>query len=158
VGPTPKTRLIRKVLTTGVLALALVGAAGGALPKVQPDFYTPGYAAYCYETYHEEALTCVTPNDGFSVYMFPIGRVPRTGDIDIATGNRVTNPEYRQEGKGLRNVNRATGGLLRFGYRWNEWQDLRVQYSCVSQKTGLTCRNRSGHGWWIGRFRGFRIF
>src|SRR5215211_4260450 len=81
-----------KIFVTIVAALALVGAASSALPKLQPDFYTPGYAVYCYEDYHEEALICVTPNDGFTVYMFATGRVPKTGDIDVATGNRVTNP------------------------------------------------------------------
>lgn len=133
-----------------------MGAAPSAVPKLQPDFYTPGYAVYCYEDYHEIQLMCVTPNDGFTVYMFPTGRVPKTGDIHPFTGSPLTNPQYLM--KGLKDVNRSAGGLLRFGYRWNEWQALKMQYSCLSQKTGLTCRNRSGHGWWIGRFRGYRIF
>jgi hypothetical protein len=48
--------------------------------------------------------------------------------------------------------------MLRFGNRWTEWQALRLQYTCTSLRTGLTCKNRSGHGWWLGRYKGYRIF
>jgi len=29
---------------------------------------------------------------------------------------------------------------------------------CTSRRTGLLCWNRVGHGWWLGRYRGYRTF
>jgi hypothetical protein len=37
------------------------------------------------------------------------------------------------------------------------WQVPRY-WKCVSRATGLTCPNRAGHGWWLGRLRGSRPF
>jgi hypothetical protein len=31
-------------------------------------------------------------------------------------------------------------------------------YACVSRRTGLICVNSKRHGFWIGRFRGYRLF
>ena len=42
---------------------------------------------------------------------------------------------------------------LAFGQRWrhDEWR-------CVDRRSGLTCRNRDGHGFWFGYPRGLRVF
>ncbi|MGZ6285275.1 MAG: DUF6636 domain-containing protein [Ktedonobacterales bacterium] len=29
---------------------------------------------------------------------------------------------------------------------------------CRSRSTGLTCVNQRGHGWWLGRYVGYRLF
>jgi hypothetical protein len=34
----------------------------------------------------------------------------------------------------------------------------RLVFRCVSRRTGLTCTNARGHGWWIGRYHGYRLF
>jgi hypothetical protein len=34
----------------------------------------------------------------------------------------------------------------------------RLTMRCISRRTGLTCRNTLGHGFWLGRFRGVRRF
>lgn len=101
-------------------------------------------------------LTCFTPNDGFSLFMYPTGRVPRDGDEHLYSGAPVKNPVYRLWKN--TDFNRKTGALLPLGNRWTQWQTLRLQYTCVSAATGLTCKNRSGHGWWLGRYKGYRIF
>jgi hypothetical protein len=31
-------------------------------------------------------------------------------------------------------------------------------FRCTSRATGLTCVNRAGHGWWLGRFKGYWVF
>jgi len=45
---------------------------------------------------------------------------------------------------------RAPGRVLRFGQTWS----VRGYWTCVSRRAGLTCTNRSKHGWWLGRVRG----
>ncbi len=30
--------------------------------------------------------------------------------------------------------------------------------TCSSRSNGLTCKNGIGHGWWLGRCKGYRIF
>ena len=42
--------------------------------------------------------------------------------------------------------------ILRYGKRWR-WHGI----VCTSRPAGLTCRNRSGHGWFLSRARK-RIF
>ena len=49
-------------------------------------------------------------------------------------------------------------GLLSFGENWKYWTPGFAQYGCRSRKTGLTCGNHDGHGWWLGRYKGYRIF
>lgn len=88
--------------------------------------------------------------------MYPTGRVPKDGDLHRYSDAPVKNPTYRLWQR--KDFNMKSGGLLRFGYRWTEWQALKLDYTCLSQRTGLTCKNRTGHGWWLGRFRGYRIF
>jgi hypothetical protein len=57
--------------------------------------------------------------------------------------------------------------VLRFGESWwgnkrGKWGKGRgrglVLFRCESRKSGLTCRSRSGHGFWLGRERGHRVF
>jgi len=43
--------------------------------------------------------------------------------------------------------------VLNFGRRWRA-----AGFACTSRTTGLTCVNRVGHGWWLGRYKGYRLF
>lgn len=119
-----------------VLALALAVPASAADYRIQLNFYTPGAAVMCWEDHHEVQLECFTPNDRFSIFMYPTGRVPRDGDEHPYSGASVKNPTYKRWSGS--NFNTKTGGLLNFGYRWTEWQALKPNYTCLSQKTGLT--------------------
>jgi len=60
-----------------------------------------------------------------------------------------------------------SAGALHIGETW--WGNSRGQfgkgrgsgrilYRCTSRESGLTCRSRSGHGFWLGRTRGYRVF
>ena len=42
--------------------------------------------------------------------------------------------------------------VLRYGSRWQ-----RGAFTCVSKKTGLRCRNRSGHGFFLSRQHSYRF-
>jgi hypothetical protein len=114
------------------VALALPAAASAAAA-----FRTPGRAAYCGLTEGEgpAALICWTPNDGFSIGMGVRGRPTHSY-------NALDRGYYED-----------AASVLRFGQAWNIFA-----YRCTSRATGLTCTNRGGHGWWLGRYKGYRIF
>lgn len=132
----------RARLASGFLAVSAAAAvtslATTAEARAVADFATPGRAAYCGTSHGEPPflLICWTPNDGFTVTMYRSGRVTK---------------EYSRPNKGYHDV---VGRVLRFG----QWWAVRGYWSCVSRRTGLTCRNRAGHGWWLGRYKGYRLF
>jgi hypothetical protein len=136
--------------------VCLAAPAAAADYNIQPSFSTPGAAVICWEDHHEIELACFTPNDRFWIYMYPTGRVPRDGDEHRYSGAPVKNPAYGTWRRS--DFDLKAGPVLPFGHRWTEWQALKVDYTCVSSRTGLTCKNRSGHGWWLGRYKGYRIF
>lgn len=109
-------------------------------------FHTPGWAAECYVPAPTEgpvhwSLTCVTPNDGFTITIGAHGR---------------PSFQYNRHAKGYRDAF-AAKRLLRFGQHWN-FKVRQEIFHCVSRRTGLTCWNRARHGWWLGRYHGYRIF
>lgn len=143
----------------GAVVTLLAASAAQARTAMTPAFYTPGHAAVCQQWYLDGYLMCMTPNDGFTVFMYDTGTVPRTGDPRLE-------PEMRNPLYGPRTYDKRAGGLLQFGYRWssatagceNRPCVAVPDFTCASARTGLTCKNRSGHGWWLGRYRGYRIF
>lgn len=128
------TRVALALLLTTLSVLAVTASNAAAIV----DFRTPDRAAYCGTTHGpgRPHLLCWTPNDGFTVSMSPRGRATK-----------------RYEPRN-RDFHDYAGGVLRFG------RQLRMvdTYSCVSRRTGLTCTNAAGHGWWLGRFVGYRLF
>lgn len=136
----------RVVLSTAGVAglLLVVSSAVAADPAL---FRTPKQAAYCQLTVPGmiveggvpatyTSLQCWTPNDGFSTAMSSSGRATHFYGVDQLKGLLL-----------------PSAFLLRFGERWK-----RAGIRCVSRRTGLTCRNKSTHGWWIGRFVGYRMY
>jgi hypothetical protein len=141
------------------IALPFAGSASAKEPY-WANFHTPGKAAYCQvvpDITGGDAgpgfippLECWTPNDGFSVRLTAHGGRPKYG--------------YWNWNKWLYSPSR----LLGFGQSWWSNSDSKqgfgtsprgmVHFRCRSQASGLTCRNRKGHGFWFGRFRGYRIF
>jgi hypothetical protein len=116
-----------------VAALALPAVALGAAA-----FVTPRRAAYCGVSEGEapHALICWTPDDGFTVAMGRRGRPTKGYDRQ--------NKRYYE----------PTGRVLRFGQTWK----LAGYWRCTSRRSGLTCTNQAGHGWWLGRFSGYKLF
>ena len=139
--------------------LALSGSAQAKEPY-WANFHTPGKAAYCQVVPditggdggpgYVPPLECWTPNDGFSARLTAVGGRPAHG--------------YWSWNKRLY----SRSPQLAFGHSWwsnSESRDGfdtrgsgRIHFRCTSRATGLTCRNARGHGFWFGRFRGYRIF
>ena len=133
----------------------------------KPLFRTPGSAAYCYVdaldmVRNGAKLTCWTPNDGWVAFLGWRQRRARTAYYD----------EPPAIAHGLRKLKgyAPRARLLRFGETWRvrctnpaNWSTCRakdgvIAFTCTSRRTGLTCRNAAGHGYWIGRYRGYRLF
>jgi hypothetical protein len=121
-----------------LVALSLLPTTASAIAVY---FGTPNDAAYCGmgqdspHRYNQEYIHCYTPNDGFDVWMLRSGR-------PHATYNRYEKGQYLQPYR-----------RLGFGQTWH-WR----KFSCTSRANGLTCTNPAGHGWWLGRFSGYRLF
>jgi hypothetical protein len=124
-----------------------------------PTFFTTGKLAFC--KFHTDIsgenafipwLNCWRPRDGFTVTMESTGR-PGFGPL--------------KENKGPVESVLLPRWLIRFGETW--WGNRRAEqgngsgrgrvlFRCTSRTSGLTCRSVSGHGFWLGRARGHRIF
>lgn len=128
-----------------MLAAAAVGLLF-ATSAPAADFRTPGRATYCDHVSKGEtieggipaprsSLQCWTPNDGFTTWM-----------------SRRSRPRklYAEQ---LRRAYAPNTPVLEFGRAWRV-----VGYRCVSRRTGVTCRNDARHGWWLGRYSGYRLF
>lgn len=126
-----------RVLDAGLLVFVIALAAPSIALGVSA-FRTPKKAAYWGESEGEGAphLICWTPNDGFTVSMSERGRA---------------NKQYVALNRGY--FDPAPGRVLRFGESWRSGV-----YRCKSARSGLTCSNAAGNGWWLGRFRGYRLF
>jgi hypothetical protein len=152
--------------SAGVLVLAAAGKNyPGVLPK--PLFATPGATAYCYvdaknrDNYSAE-LFCWTPDDGWAVWIDWRGRRAETGYF--------IRPPQIVDGLGVLRGYKPRAQVLRFGetrrIRCGDVTDFStcpsregvIAFTCTSRSTGLTCRNAAGHGYWIGRYRGYRLF
>ena len=120
----------------GLLLIVFVALALPALAAAAASFRTPGRAAYCGLTEGEgpSGLICWTPNDGFSIGMGMRGR-PTYG--------------YNPRDRGYYEY---APRVLRFGQTWSA-----APFRCTSRAMGLTCTNRAGHGWWLGRYYGYRV-
>jgi hypothetical protein len=132
------------LLVLGLIALSLTIAAP-ARPVDQFMFRTPDHAAYCGMNFVRKEwkeFVCFTPNDGFYVRMTNL----YGARVKISKG-------YLDRFVGYRN---RRVPLWRFGRTWYS-SDAEI-VTCSSRRTGLTCRHWRGRGWWLGRFRGYRIF
>jgi hypothetical protein len=126
--------------------VAVASAAWPAAASAAVDFRTPNRAAYCDYYPVGEVIEggpnthpffqCWTPNDGFFTTM--------SGRSRVSKG-------YSQDQ--LVRYTPATARILRFGQTFR-----RGSFVCKSRATGLTCTNAKGHGWWLGRFVGYRIY
>ena len=155
-----------RVLLAAVLAAPLAGAATYPGVKPRPAFATPGQAAYCAvdEAGVEDdrvELRCWTPRNGLWLAIAWNGRRAEKGAATT----------FPQIAHGLTKLQgyRPPAPVLGFGYRWRlrctrpgDAATCRgrgvLAFTCASARTGLTCRNAAGHGFWLGRPRGSRVF
>jgi len=127
---------MKGLVVVSAAAAALLVGAGSAWAAAA--FVTSGKAAYCGVSEGEAPLrlVCWRPSDGLTLDMGRFGRAQKR--VDIA------NRGFYQP---------QPGRVLRYGETWAQPR----HWSCVSRSTGLTCTNRSGHGWSLGR-RKSRLF
>ena len=121
-----------------VATLALASGPAGA--TALSGFHTPGWIVQCYVVgeEHPPVLSCSRPSDGFFLQM--------------GTGSRVQTGVNRKD-RGFHDPF-AARRLLGFGRYWK----FGSGFGCVSRSSGLKCWNKTGHGWWLRRPRGYRTF
>src|SRR6266542_3560473 len=134
-GTMPGSAGTTKTLLAVATVIAALASVGSALAAA--SFVTPGKVVYCGLSEGEGPvhLICWRPEDGLT---FDVGRFG---------GARKW---ITRRNRGFQDV---AGRVLRYGETWSATRSFR----CVSRATGLTCVNRSHHGWWIGRRRS-RLF
>ncbi len=119
------------------LAVALVALSVPAVAAAYANFRAPGRTLYCElgDPSPTRVLTCWRATDGRSIAMLPTGRA-------------LVSPDTNTKG-----LHQDRAPVLQFGRTWH-----RLAYRCTSRRLGVTCTNRSGHGWWLGRYHGYRLF
>jgi hypothetical protein len=119
-----------------VAALAAVGAA--VVPGfAQADFKQPGGGVYCALGRTEQpTLQCWRSKTGLTLAMQATGRV----SFETLRRNRNTYMD--------------SAPPLRIGRTWR----FKSAFTCTMARNGLTCKNRSKHGWFMGRTEGYRLF
>src|SRR3954470_9593336 len=136
------TKPVKLALIIGILCISLstpIAAIAGQEPGGSyANFRTPGGAAYCGYNEASARYACWTPNDGFEVWMSN-GRARKVYDSYL----RGFAPKAH---------------TLRFG-QTRAWPPMHGKHGmrCTSRRSGLTCKNRRDHGWWLGRYRGYRL-
>jgi hypothetical protein len=129
---------MKRLCVVIIVAAAFLGSAGSAAAVA--SFVTPRKAAYCGVSEGEVLplrLICWRPLDGLTLDMTRRGRAQ--------SRLHAPNRSYYDP---------APGRVLRFGQTWR----FPGYWRCVSRSTGLICTNRAGHGWWLGRVHGSRLF
>jgi hypothetical protein len=137
-------RSVRLLIVAAAVAIGL-GVTHSARAETIEAFKTPGEAAYCQmetSNFSLNAFRCFTPNDGWWIRFTGLER----GNVQITKG---TDDRYR----GYRS---SMFDLLSFGKTW--WSSDAAVITCVSRASGLTCKEYNGLTFWIGRYRGYRIF
>lgn len=122
------------------LAVAVGGLGDSAQASALSAFHTPGWHAQCFVTGEESppTLTCWRTGDGLLFRMGASGRVVNEVDGDF---KRYFDPFTATR-------------RLGFGRYWT----FASRFTCASKPDGLTCWNRSGRGFRLGRPWGWRIF
>jgi hypothetical protein len=140
-----------------VVAAVFLGLAGA--PQVDAarltaaaGFHVPGRVIECVIPVQHEGpprpplLSCWRARDGMT--------------FDMRSNGRTSRRLYRPH----RGYHDWWAGRLRvpYGQEWSYHFDPRgigrLYFTCASTRKGLFCKNRVGHGWFIGRETGSRIF
>jgi hypothetical protein len=122
-----------------LFGLIVVACAGAALVPALAlgDFKQPGGGIYCGPNRTiPVGLLCWRSSTGLTVKMNDTGKVV----VDTIRKNRKLYEDAAPP--------------LRVGQTWR----FRDSFRCTMAKAGLTCHNRSKHGWFMGRTKGYRIF
>ena len=155
-----------RVILAALLAAPVAGAATYPGVKPRPAFATPAQAAYCaveqagLEDSRAE-IRCWNPRNGLWLTITWNGTRAEKGAA--TTFPHIAHGLTKLQGY------RPAAPVLGYGRRWRlrcakpgDVATCRgrgvVAFTCTSARTGLTCRNATGHGFWFGRLRGSRVF
>jgi hypothetical protein len=133
--------------------------APGRAPTVQPFFRTSG-GVYCgldLDTLEPSrpGILCWTPRDGLLV---SIHHGEHRGDYGYQAHVKGLRPSgYAVLPLGHDFVWRCGSVDAFFAERCSTKRGLPI-FRCASRRSGLTCRNRAGHGFWVGRNGNFSVF
>jgi hypothetical protein len=120
-----------------MLAMFLAALCVPALAAASTVFRLPGRTLYCeIVQYKPTSLDCWRSTDGRNIGILPTGRA-------------LVNPDTNNRGN---HQDRAP--VLQFGQTWHRG----TTYRCTSRRLGVTCTNGSHHGFWLGRYHGYRLF
>jgi hypothetical protein len=123
-------RAFLSVVTVAVLAALAPALARG-------DFKQPGGGVYCaLQRLTPEALQCWRSRTGLTLVMQGRGRP----SFDTLRRSR--------------NFFEDSAPPLRIGHTWR----FKRLFTCTMADKGLTCKNTAGHGWFMGRTDGYRVF
>lgn len=135
---------LRSVLALLIITAASTsaGAAAAADPSKKPKppptpaqgsfFVVPSFSVGCYTS--DRRLVCS------SYKRRPTLSIRRKGKVQKGSGQGSPPP-------------RVAPQILAEGEEWSDGP-----YTCFHRSTGLTCRNLSRHGWWIGKNARYRRF
>jgi hypothetical protein len=120
------------------LLLVMVAALAALMPALaRGDFKLPGGGVYCsLNRGVPEVLTCWRAKTGLTLAMSARGPAA----FNTLRSNRNTFEDFAPP--------------LRIGRTWS----FRSLFTCKMASDGLTCKNRSKHGWFMGRTAKYRLF
>jgi hypothetical protein len=146
-------RRLARALALGVMAVGLAAGAASAAGRSTVGFFqTPSHNIVCMYLFggaagsDEPAVDC-----GIKSGLKPPPRRitctagdPTSNFVDLGVTGRAVEPSCAGDPGPL--VGEAGARVLAYGTTWRHGA-----VSCSSAVTGLTCRNRSGHGFFLSR-------
>ena len=120
------------------LLVVIVAGSAALMPALaRGDFKQPGGGVYCGLNHGvPEVLTCWRSKTGLTLAMSSRGRA----SFATLRSNRNTFEDFAPP--------------LRVGHTWT----FKSLFTCKMALNGLTCKNRSKHGWFMGRTAKYRLF
>jgi hypothetical protein len=143
-GRVSLTRLATALVSAALVAMAFLVAPAAAHASLRA-FHTPSGNIGC-EAYGRY-LRCDIGRKSWHVKPLPVSTCPlASGDSFTMTG--TSRPYWTCHGDTALHL----GSSLRYGSTWRSGP-----FTCASRLSGLTCKNRAGHGFFLSR-QSYRTF
>ena len=130
---------MHRIRTALLVACALLAVGATAAAARSTFFHTPSGQIYCVYHTGPTLLRCDT---GYRT-RFSGKKTCRHGDYGQAFG---MSPQGRARALCVSDSTHAGRRVLRYGMKRHFGP-----FTCTSRRTGLTCSNKSGHGWFLSR-------
>jgi uncharacterized protein DUF6636 len=141
-------QVVLRIVAIAVFAASVVAVAPArAEPAAQSFFRTPSKNIYCAWLSGPQTLRCDILSG-----VKPLPPKPASCDFDWGAGYEVKRTGRARILCVSDSVVTSSAKVLRYGQSWS-----RGGFTCISRVTGLRCRNRSGHGFFLSRQRSYRF-